>query len=469
MRLANKITLVVVTAMTLVVGASSAASILEQRGQLVEDARIDNAIAARTLADGVAAAYRHGGEAAARDLVDVVDRSNPDISFAWFTPAGEIAGRLVPGPEWIDRVPTVVSQADVHVDDRQLGTVSVIDSLEDDHQILRRRVERVLITTLLMAVVGATAAVALSRRYVDGPVRALRAKANRIGRGDFSGPLSLRGRDELSDLGTAMNTLAEQIATAQRQLQDESDARLETLEQLRHAERLATVGKLAAGIAHELGTPLNIVDGRAAMIETDLGVPAAARDFACRIREQTARMAGVIRQLLGFARRQPGVPQRVDLRELLARVCDFVQPLARRRRVGVTSTSPAGLWLFGDPGQLEQVFTNIVVNAIQASDEHTEVRIRAGIDDAPIPADVAERPEGFVRIEVEDHGSGISPEHVSRVFEPFFTTKEIGQGTGLGLSIAYGIVRDHGGWIVARPGVASGTLFEVHLPLQELT
>jgi signal transduction histidine kinase len=468
MKLATKLTLVVVSAMALVVGASSTVSIVEQRGQLLDDAEADNAVMARTLADGVASAYRHGGEEAARDLVDIVDRNNPEVSFAWFTPAGGVAGRVVPGPDWPRDVDSVASDAAVMDGSRALGMVSVVDSLEGDEAILRGRVERLLLTTLIMAVVGASVAVALGRRYISGPVAALQARAARIGHGDFSGPLRISGGDELAELAASMNAMADDLTRALADLEHASGARIAALEQLRHAERLATVGKLAAGIAHEMGTPLNVVDARAAMIESDETTPPESRRFATLIREQTARMAMVIRQLLGFARQQPGVHDRVDLAALVDRVSDFVRPLARRRDVLVRVVRPGPAHAHGDRAQLEQVLTNVCVNAIQACAKGGSVVVRVHPRSRiAAPPDVAQPAGGFSCVEVEDDGCGIAPEDLPRVFEPFFTTKDVGQGTGLGLSVAYGIVRDHGGWLTADNLDDGGCSFCVFLPRAE--
>lgn len=244
----------------------------------------------------------------------------------------------------------------------------------------------------------------------------------------------------------------------------EVHGRESAIEQLRHAERLTTVGMLASGIAHELGTPLNVIAGRASLIASERVAGAEARSSASIIVEQAGRMTAIIRGLLDFARRGGTRRTPVDVDRLARETVALLQPLASRRgcKVQVAAGPPVVASING--AEIQQVLTNLLMNAVQAMGEGGSVEV--SIDVGP----VAERPQNaepsrsYVAIHVRDHGVGIPAEVLSHVFDPFFTTKDVGEGTGLGLSVAFGIVRDHGGWIAATSRVGEGSEFVVYLP-----
>jgi signal transduction histidine kinase len=240
-------------------------------------------------------------------------------------------------------------------------------------------------------------------------------------------------------------------------------------EQLRHAAKLTTVGRLAAGLAHELGTPLNVVSGRARMIASGRLSPEAIVEGATIIDGQAARMTRIIRQLLDFARRGPPKKATVDPAELARHAVLLLAPLAKKRDVtlrldlGEDADATAGK-VVGDGAQLEQVIANLVVNAIDASKEGGEVVLSLAEEElTPPPAHGGPRGR-YLRLDVRDRGVGISPEDQDRVFEPFFTTKDVGAGTGLGLSVVHGIVHEHGGWVAVESQVGEGARFSVYLP-----
>lgn len=302
-------------------------------------------------------------------------------------------------------------------------------------------------------------------RLVGRPLQELLEKTERIGQGDFSRPLELRGHAELSRLADALNRMCERLAESQRQLAAESAARLATLEQLRHADRLKTVGRLASGLAHELGTPLNVVAGRAELIAGGQLPGEEVAVSARAIKLEADRMAAIIRQLLDFARR--GSPQRttVDLGTIARQVLDLLKPLAEKRGVtlqlaGDAQPLPARV----DPGQIQQVLTNLIDNAIQAMPQGGPVTVETGRCRAAPPDQEQEETGDYLYLAVVDRGEGIAAADRDHIFEPFFTTKRVGEGTGLGLSVSFGIVQDHGGWIAVHSQPGQGSRFTVYLP-----
>lgn len=241
----------------------------------------------------------------------------------------------------------------------------------------------------------------------------------------------------------------------------------EVEQRLRHAARLETVGQLAAGFAHELGTPLNVILGRARMISRRQVEGDAAVESAEIIIGQARRMAELVRHLLTFARRRPSPTTRLDLAKVVEGARALLAPVAHKRRASLDIELPEARCISpGDAGALEQMLANVVMNAIDAMPLGGAVRLRLDRAEGTHPRTGAEGPWHTIR--VSDQGPGIPPEVRERVFEPFFTTKDVGEGTGLGLSVAYGIVRDHGGWIdIAEAEPDRGAEVTIWLPIAE--
>jgi signal transduction histidine kinase len=270
--------------------------------------------------------------------------------------------------------------------------------------------------------------------------------------------------DTLGTLGVlvtvvlVLERLREYVAKEQRE-------RRVAIEQLRHAERLNIVGKLAAGMAHELGTPLNVIAGNAELLETRRLSPEKQRALLGTIRGQTDRMSRLMRQLLDFGRAAGGGKVRVDLNGLARATGELLHPLALKRGCSlVVEPHEAPLPILANGAEIEQVLTNLVVNGIDAMPRGGQLHLRTGIDSR---VDRSGDAHGYACAVVEDEGTGIAPEDLQRIFDPFFTTKDVGEGTGLGLSISYGIVQDHGGTLEVTTRKGRGSRFKMLLPLHE--
>lgn len=235
-------------------------------------------------------------------------------------------------------------------------------------------------------------------------------------------------------------------------------------EHLRQADRLKTLGYLAAGIAHELGTPLNVIALRAALIADNGQGDETPVENAWIIREQADRMAQIIRQLLNFARPNPPKKEQHDLRKIATHTCTLLQPIAEQARATFDVESGPPLPVDVDYGQLQQVVTNLVVNAIQAMPQGGRVDLAMGKKRVVPPGEHGGEEGDYVFLEVRDQGSGIAENVRAHLFSPFVTTKEVGEGTGLGLAISYRLVREHGGWFEVQSQVGHGSRFTVYLP-----
>jgi two-component system NtrC family sensor kinase len=261
-----------------------------------------------------------------------------------------------------------------------------------------------------------------------------------------------------------MNTMSERLLLAHDRVAEETEKKLAALDQLRHADRLNTVGKLASGIAHELGTPLNVVSARAQMIADRETTPAETLDYANVIVQSTEKMTRIIRQLLEFARRKGTEKATCALEPLAERTINLLGPLAAKRDVKLVLDAPGHTLVDADASALEQVFTNLIMNAVQSMTKPGAVTVSVGRELRGPPVFRGGPEVEYASVRVIDEGDGIKEEDITHVFEPFFTTKDVGEGTGLGLSVAYGIVQDHGGWLVVESAPGKGSSFNVYLP-----
>jgi len=226
----------------------------------------------------------------------------------------------------------------------------------------------------------------------------------------------------------------------------------QTTERARSAEQLASIGTLVAGLAHEIGTPMGVIQGHAKLLESKLS-DEQARWRLQTIQEQIARISKIMQSLLNMARPARSARVPVALEALIDGTLAFLREKLQRRGIQVVRSFEPVPSVRGDPERLQQLFLNLFLNAADAMPGGGELRIGLRACD------------GEVEIEVADSGEGIAEQDLPRVFEPFFTTKPAGEGNGLGLSVAHGIVADHHGTIDVRSESGVGTCFRIVLPL----
>jgi signal transduction histidine kinase len=442
------------------------------------DMRRDHLLVGTTLAVCVADEWVVAGPERALQLVKQADEERPHMRLGFVHPDGrqsDVApGRAVkhqvvnhlehfvttevdePDEEFlVTRVPVHGKNGEV------LGAVEIAERLGIRNEFIRSNIVGTLAATLAMVGFSGCVVLVMGVWLVGRPLNLLAAKAKRIGQGDLSGPLSFQQRDEIGQLGHEVNSMCERLSEANARSQAETAARIRAIEQLRHADRLITVGRLAAGIAHELGTPLNVIGGRVKMLRRGNVEPEAASEYLAAIAEQAERMTSIIRQLLDFAGRREPRPTATDLLAIARATARLVEPIARKHNVAVAIAAEGSAMAIGDPVQLEQVLSNLVVNGIHACESGGKVEIACGTEDPPGDAAAGVK-RAYLR--VSDDGHGMDEPTLARIFEPFFTTKDIGQGTGLGLSVAHGIVLENGGSISVSSHAGQGSTFAVFLP-----
>jgi signal transduction histidine kinase len=284
-------------------------------------------------------------------------------------------------------------------------------------------------------------------------LRTVEAGLARISEGDLHHRLEQGGPRELRRIETALNEMLEAIVRSGEALATQKDREAELTERLHQSEKLAALGQLAAGVAHELGSPLSTVDGKAQRALRQHDLPTSLTDALGGIRQEAARMERIIRQLLDFGRTNPlecrAMPADRPLLSALKQIEAPEQIVVETRIVPEAGSHRVSVDLI----RLEQALTNLLRNALQAA--RTRVVATCSID-----------PDG-VRYCFEDDGPGVPGAIRPHLFEPFFTTKPVGQGTGLGLAVAHAAAREHGGFVEVGDAVGGGARFCLLLPHRE--
>ena len=349
---------------------------------------------------------------------------------------------------------------------RVLGVLDVIVSLDKMQTLLstyRNRIINMTFFLLILVWVGITLCM---QRLVNIPVKQLLQHANEVGGGRLDACVNIASQDEMGELARAMNEMTLGLKTSHDKLEDwgrtlEGKVKERTYElnrmqaQLIHSEKLASLGELVAGIAHEINNPLTGILVFSSLVSKDEKLdPALKNDLDTVIRE-TERCAGIVRGLLEFSRES--VPQKalISLNDVLDASLALVENQAQFLNITVIRDYAPDLpHISADPNQLEQVFINMLLNASHAMARGGTLRIETDTT----------REELYAVVRIADTGCGIPEENLPKIFDPFFTTKEA-SGTGLGLSVSYGIINSHGGIIEVESVVGAGTTFTVKLPM----
>jgi PAS domain S-box-containing protein len=242
-------------------------------------------------------------------------------------------------------------------------------------------------------------------------------------------------------------------------------------QQLRQAQKMEAVGRLAGGVAHDFNNMLTIISGYSGLLIEHPGIAEPLRGYVDEIRNASGRAASLTRQLLAFSRQQVLAPRVLDLNSVVSNIQKMLKRLIGEDIDLVTALGES-LWpIMADPGQLEQVLMNLAVNARDAMPDGGVVTIETSnvkMDAASAQAHFPLKPGPYVLLTFSDTGVGMDAETQARIFEPFFTTKEVGKGTGLGLAMVYGIVKQSGGYIWVSSDVGKGTTFRIYLPRTEV-
>jgi two-component system NtrC family sensor kinase len=325
--------------------------------------------------------------------------------------------------------------------------------------------EFIVMTCLLLLFIG-TLITFMTQRLVDRPVQRLVQHTAQVSAGNMNARIPITSADELGDLSEAVNDMTESLAKAQDELkewanslehkvEERSQEIIQMQAQLNRSEKLASLGNLVAGIAHEINNPLSGILLYASIVESDKRLDPTLKPDLERVISECRRCADIVKQLLEFSREALPHKDAVSLNNLLDKVIGLLQHQPSFQNISINRCYDENLGpVFVDANQMQQVFVNLFINASHAMPECGEIDV------------VTSRPDdgGFACVEIRDTGCGIPEEELHSIFDPFFTTKA--EGTGLGLSISYGFVENNAGKIEVRSEVGVGTTFTILLPLQ---
>jgi two-component system, NtrC family, sensor kinase len=357
-----------------------------------------------------------------------------------------------------------------------LGVLDVALDLGPTDRLIADARRRVVVTTVVEAALISAFLVLFVGVFVTRPIHRLVEATAAVGRMDLEHPVEITSSRELWSLSSSFNLMRVRLSEALGEINKaaqgleakvaERTAQLQQAQKhLLKADRLASLGQLAASVAHEINNPLSGVLNYAALmgrILKDDGVPrdrvAEFRGYLDRVTEQTARAARIVSDLLAFSRRSKPHRAPSDLNAIVRATVGLVSHKLKLLNVWASLQLEEGLPLLAcDASQMQQVILNLVMNAAEAT------RAR-GSGHVAVLTSRSEDGESVV-LEVTDDGEGIPKETLDRIFDPFFTTKDDGKGVGLGLAVVYGIVESHGGRIEVQTAASQGTTFQVTLPL----
>lgn len=302
----------------------------------------------------------------------------------------------------------------------------------------------------------------VTKNSISRPISQLMEGVKKMAKGNLDTRINLKKRGELYELAQAFNQLAAELKEAQNRIIQEGEKRLEFERTLQQSQKLAIIGQLASGLAHEIGTPLNIISGRAELIQRRLDDKESVSKSLTIIIQQTERIKKIIHQLLSLVRKKKPEQKLLVVSSIIETSLDLISPQIERQNIKISKEFfPDSLLVKGDADQLQQVLLNLFLNALQAMPEGGLLRISTSVKKICREELGGEKRE-YIIIEVADSGIGIEKEMIDNIFNPFFTTKA--GGTGLGLMVVQGIVQDHEGWVEVESQVGKGSVFKVYLP-----
>ena len=362
-------------------------------------------------------------------------------------------------------------------DETVLGVLDIVYPLDQIDREIRSNTITIVVFALGFVILAAVLVSLLVQRAVYRPLADLKDGAARLAEGDLEKQIPVRSDDEFGQLAESFNSMTQALRKSRGELQDwghtlEQKVQEATRElQLAHAEtarseKLASVGLLAAGIAHELNNPLTGVLTFSHLVRKQMPDGSPEAEDLDLVIEETKRCATIIRRLLDFAREKTPEKKYSDLNSLVEETTQLISQSAQIADIDIiVDLDPElpAVWI--DEDLVKQVIMNLLVNAQHAIENDGSITIRTGVHQPRHAADGDKDSGPMVEISVTDTGCGIEEQNLQKIFDPFFTTKGVGKGTGLGLSVSHGTIAAHGGIIEVESKVGAGTEFRIYLPL----
>jgi two-component system, NtrC family, sensor histidine kinase HydH len=456
-----------------------------ERGERYRSIRREVRLLGRSLRVAVENALRDRQLADVKEVLSTIEQVDASVDAAAYDAAGALIAASDTPPHLSQEERDVLSQAFsrqrtfVHLEPKahprrlflampledQSGTLALIRPLEDLRENLRQARRRILYSVVLFVLVSSALSLALGAFYVSRPLTGLVDAIRRVRGGDLDATLAVPRRDEFGDLAAEFNDMVAELRRARQRIERETESREQLQHSLQQADKLITVGQLSAGLAHEIGSPLQVLSGRIRALLEHPDDAAETTRIGKILLSQSDRIARIVDQLVRFSRHGPAHIAPIDAVAAVREVLDLLEVEGRRRGVALTVEAASDLpALQADSDRLQQVVFNLVRNAIAATPRGGAVRVRMSLGELEVPSGGAASPS--LRLAVEDSGTGIDATVHANLFEPFFTTRRADGGTGLGLAVVKSIVNEHGGSVSAESLDGAGSRFTVELPLR---
>jgi two-component system NtrC family sensor kinase len=379
---------------------------------------------------------------------------------------------LVEGQPWIDRAFVVndwyitAYEPIKNIDDKIIG-ILYVGMLEKPYIDTTNRVMSTFIIIAFLCVVFLLVILYFSTTRITNPLQKMVAATQIISKGDLAHRVKVNSRDEIGYLAESFNSMTANLETANEKLiewgktlEKKVEGRTKELREMQshliQSEKLASLGKLAAGIAHEINNPLGgiLIYSNLLLEDTDKNSP--HYENLRKIVKETSRCKDIVKGLLEFARPKEPEVALININEILESSLAIMEKQALFQNISIKKTYESDMpKIIADSAQLQQVFMNIILNAAEAMAGNGTLTLGTSLN-----------PDGtYIKVEFSDTGHGIAEEDKKRLFEPFFSTKEVGKGTGLGLAISYSIIQQHNGTIEVKSQVEKGSTFTIKLPV----
>jgi len=329
---------------------------------------------------------------------------------------------------------------------KRWGSLKFGISLEKLENEILATVKSIIVLTTVLLITGFAIILLLTRRFI-GPITQLVSTMEKA-RGDFLDiRVEVKGHDELAVLGERFNSMIERIKHANEELK-------KTHEKLVQSEKLASIGILAAGVAHQINNPLGGIFNCIEILKQDGGDPEMRAKYLDLVNEGLDRIETTVSKLLWMSRKDERVPVDMDIKSVVESVYSFLEYKIKKAKIAFRNEVAADLRITFDVHDFQQLLLNLFINAIHAMSNGGTLEVKG------------RRSDSAVSLEVIDNGCGIEQENIGRIFDPFFTTKPTGEGTGLGLWLTYEIIRNYSGEIAVESVAGKGSRFIIRFPVQ---
>jgi signal transduction histidine kinase len=490
-RVSIKLCFVLIVGGFLIFGAYGWYELNTERRALRHGVEQETSLLGRSLQVGVENALRDRQLADIEETIKQLARIDPDINIVIYDPQGQLIAAVRdngPPDTFTLRVRDSALTARESVftfypaqkstyavlalpltDDNRtvLGGLVVVRPLEDMRRALRELQQGIVLTVCLFVLTTTVLGLLAGWIYINRPLSRMAAAMKQVRDGNLQSTLPVDRRDEMGAIAAEFNTMVAELREARQRLEQEGESRRHLQHALQEADKLITIGQLSAGLAHEIGSPLQVLRGRARTLLARADDAAEVQRNAEILITQTDRITRIVEQLLRFTRRRSAALSRNDVGPALRNVVELMQHEAQRRGVSLSLQIPKHLPpLWVDTDEIQQIVLNLIANALVATSRGGYVTVR--VEESHLAPRNSGHESKAVRLVVADTGRGIAPDVQARLFEPFFTTRAAEGGTGLGLAVVKALVTDHGGTITVESTPGVGSEFVVTLPVYSI-